>query len=211
MLSAALLLTLLTGCASSSPAPVVATGSGQPAAASSSAAASTSSASPVSSAPASPASASAPTFPPPVVLPQSVLARIPGVVYRREGGSDAETLAKFLAAAGPGSEPDKYLEGLILRSVEYQGRVVGGVEFIRFRQVPDRTGSDAVVHQVMADFAQAEPTAATVGSQHVWQVDRARGSSVGAVAWMRGTDLVLVFAGSLSDARWLAAAYLKAA
>jgi hypothetical protein len=154
------------------------------------------------------ASASATSTPVAVVLPASVLRPIDGLDYQKNG-DDQERLQALVNGA---ARPDQFatvVEGAIARELTYKGSLVGGVELIRFREEPPADVVDDIVREMVGEFGQGTPTASTLGSVRVWQIDKSRGTKIGAVAWMTGTDVVLVWSSGVDDARKIGAAYLR--
>ena len=158
--------------------------------------------------PSTSATSAAPTptsLPPLVVLPESMLSVIPGISYRAGPGTDAERITAFRTYS---THPEFFVGGLV-RDIYFQGHKVGGIEVVRFTSAASEAGVSA--QSAIRDFAQVEPGASTLVGHTVWQVDHPRGTKVGAVAWMTGADMVLIWSDTLADARKIADAYLKAA
>jgi hypothetical protein len=148
-----------------------------------------------------------------VALPESALAPIPGLDYAAVpgAGSDAAQAQSFLSHTADPAKAAAMLSGFLSREITYKGQAVGGIELIRLRRALSASDADAVVEGLLGEFGQATPTASNVGTQRVWQVDGARGTKLGAVAWIAHNDIGLVYSSGLADTRKIVAAHLQAA
>jgi hypothetical protein len=78
---------------------------------------------------------------------------------------------------------------------------------VRFQ--PDTPAvDDQTVAASFEEYAQAPGQTVQVAGQQMLGIDNARGAHVGVLMWGDGHDLTTVFAGSLADAKVLAATYL---
>jgi hypothetical protein len=145
-------------------------------------------------------------------LPESALARIPGLDYAAapDSASDAQRIETLLANSSDPRSLTALVSGFISRILTYKGNLVGGAEVTRLRRDPAEAERDDIVSAFLADFSQGTPSRSTIGDTSVWQVEGARGTKVGAVAWLDGNDVVLMWSSGLADARKLAAAYIAA-
>ena len=180
-------MTILTACGtpSGSPTPV--------------ATASAPASSPAASSPA--ASSSAPTsF---AVLPESVLADMSPLVYTTPAGADAGMVAQ-------GAKPavSSVFAGGISRELSYQGKAVGGVELYRFLPAVAADARAKFVPLMVQSFAQVTPTATKLGTTSVEVADGARGTTITAVGWAKGDDVVLVWAQGVPATQQIAQQYL---
>lgn len=98
--------------------------------------------------------------------------------------------------------------GGIVRNITKSGTIVGGIEYLMTTSPIPAAERDSVANQVLSAFAAKATEKSTVGGRAVRQVDHAHGTSVGAVAWADGSNLILIWGGSLMDARALATDYM---
>jgi hypothetical protein len=141
-----------------------------------------------------------------------VLAVIPGLRYEPVPGSlsDSEQAQTVLEYAANPQAAAAVISGFLSRTLTYQGSLVGGVEIIRLKPTLTSNEQDEVLKTFLAEFSQGKPLPSKVGGMGVWQVDAARGTKVGAVAWSSGNDVVITWSSGVADARKLSAAYIKA-
>ncbi len=145
-------------------------------------------------------------------LDESVLAPIPGLEYKAAQGSpsDADQARTFLQSAADPEAAATLIGGFLTRTLTYQDKLVGGVEVLRLTQTLSANEQDDVLRTLLGEFSQGTPTSDKVSGVRVWQVDAARGTKVGAVAWLNGNDVVITWSSGVADARKLSAAYIKA-
>ncbi len=140
----------------------------------------------------------------PVSLKEDQLNSLKGFEYEKPPGGDAAALASVVSSA----EHPEYLQGFISRTITTPKGPVGGVQLVRFR--PDTPAvDDQAVAAWFEEYAQAPGQTLEVGGRQMLGIDNARGANVGVLMWADGHDLTTVFAGSLSDAKILAANYLR--
>ncbi len=139
-------------------------------------------------------------------LPESVLATIPGLEYTDSGVSDDERIDKFASAIGDNDA----VTGFLAREITYKGDLVGGIEVIRFsEEVPSAVGSQ-FIRSLLVGFVGGKGTPTKVPGTDLVGVDK-KGGSLGAVAWIDGADVYIVWSQSASDAAEIAQEYQKAA
>jgi hypothetical protein len=139
-------------------------------------------------------------------LPESVLATIPGLEYTDSGVSDDERIDKFASAVGDNDA----VTGFLAREITYEGDLVGGIEVIRFaEEVPSAVGSQ-FIRSLLVGFVGGKGTPKKVSGTDLVGVDKKDGS-IGAVAWIDGADVYIVWSQSASDAAEIALEYQKAA
>jgi hypothetical protein len=174
--------TLLTACSASSGSPTSAATASAPAT------------SPVAS------SASSSSF---AVLPESVLADMKPLVYTTPAGADAGMVAQ-------GAKPavSSVFAGGISRELSYQGKAVGGVELYRFLPAVAADARAKFVPLMVQSFAQVTPVPTKLGSTAVEVADAARGTTITAVGWAQGDDVVLVWAQGVSATQQIAQQYI---
>lgn len=166
-----------------------------------------------SSPPASSAASSAPASPPAlgpsasttgiVILPESLLRPISGLEYSDSGIDDQQRIDAFAEAIGDSS----VVAGILFRELTYQGDPVGGVEIIRFVQAPPQEVAGTFMEQLLDGFAGTDGQAAQVPGQPAWQVDNPE-RGTGAVGWLDGTDVYIVWSSSADDASTIAEEFL---
>ena len=156
------------------------------------------------SSPAAPSSSASPTaassF---ALLPESVLADMSPLVYTTPSGADASMVAQ-----GANPAVSSVFDGGISREFSYQGKSVGGVELYRFRADVPADARAKFVPLMVQSFAQVTPTATTLGGTSVQVADGARGTTVTAVGWTKGDDVVLVWAQGVPATQQIAQQYL---
>jgi len=156
---------------------------------------------PVASSPASSAStAPTGTF---AVLPESVLAPMTPLVYTAPAGADAGMVAQ-----GANPAVSTVFSGGISREFTYQGQTVGGVELYRFDPRVPADSRARFVPLMVQSFARVTPTSTTLGTTPVQVADGARGTSVTAIGWTKGDDVVLVWAQGVPATQQIAQEYL---
>ncbi len=140
----------------------------------------------------------------PVSLKENQLAPLKGFGYEPPPGGDATALASVVSSA----QHPEYLQGFISRMITTPKGPVGGVQLVRFR--PDTPAvDDQTVAASFEEYAQAPGESIEIGGRQVLGIDDARGAHIGVLMWADGHDLITVFAGSLADAKILAANYLR--
>ena len=137
------------------------------------------------------------------VLPESVLADMSPLVYTTPSGADASMVAQ-----GANPAVSSVFDGGISREFSYRGTSVGGVELYRFRADVPADARAKFVPLMVQSFAQVTPTATTLGGTPVQVADGARGTTVTAVGWTKGDDVVLVWAQGVPAAQQIAQQYL---
>jgi hypothetical protein len=138
-----------------------------------------------------------------VILPESLLRPISGLEYSDSGISDDDRIAAFAEATGDTS----VVEGILFRELTYQGDPVGGVEIIRFVQAPPEEVLDTFMKQLLDGFAGTDGAAEQVPGQPAWQVESTE-RGTGAVSWIDGPDVYLIWSSSASDASTIAEEFL---
>ena len=139
------------------------------------------------------------------VLPEALLTPINGLQYAPPAAGDAATLAVIASyAAHPSS-----LGGALVRTITYRGRPVGGIEILRLSVSVPTTQITGTGYAMLKEYAQKAPTSATLAGRPVQQVDAARGTKIGAVLWIAGTDVYIIWSSGVKDARTIGAAYLR--
>lgn len=140
-----------------------------------------------------------------VVLPESLLKPISGLEYSDSGIDDADRIKAFSEATGDTS----VVAGVLFRELTYKGDPVGGVEIIRFIEAPPAEVTDTFMKQLLDGFAGTSGAATQVPGQPAWQVDSSE-RSTGAVGWIDGTDVYIIWSSSSQDAMTLADEFLNA-
>ena len=137
------------------------------------------------------------------VLPESVLADMSPLLYTTPSGADVSMVAQ-----GANPAVSSVFDGGISREFSYRGTSVGGVELYRFRADVAADARAKFVPLMVQSFAQVTPTATTLGGTPVQVADGARGTTVTAVGWTKGDDVVLVWAQGVPAAQQIAQQYL---
>lgn len=140
----------------------------------------------------------------PVSLKENQLNSLKGFGYQKPPGGDAAALAAVVSSA---AHPE-YLLGFLSRMITTPKGPVGGVQLVRFRPETPVVDEQTVAASFQ-EYAQAPGQSLEVAGRQMLGIDQARGADVGVLMWADGHDLFTVFAGSLSDAKVLAASYLR--
>lgn len=137
------------------------------------------------------------------VLPESVLADMSPLVYTTPAGADAAMVAQ-------GARPavSSVFAGGVSRELTYQGKTVGGVELYRFLPGVAADARAKFVPLMVQSFAQVTPVATKLGTTAVEVADGARGTTITAVGWARGDDVVIVWAQGVPATQQIAQQYL---
>jgi len=137
------------------------------------------------------------------VLPESVLADMKPLVYTTPAGADAGMVAQ-----GANPAVSSVFAGGISRELSYQGKAVGGVELYRFLPAVPADARAKFVPLMVQSFAQVTPVPTKLGSTSVEVADAARGTTITAVGWAQGDDVVLVWAQGVSATQQMAQQYI---
>jgi hypothetical protein len=125
------------------------------------------------------------------------------LVYTTPAGADAGMVAQ-------GAKPavSSVFAGGISRELSYQGKAVGGVELYRFLPAVPADARAKFVPLMVQSFAQVTPVPTKLGSTSVEVADAARGTTITAVGWAQGDDVVLVWAQGVSATQQMAQQYI---
>jgi hypothetical protein len=195
LLVAAALVATLGACSSSSnPSAGAPTGSTGAAASSTpaSAAASTGSSAPTGAAGASFS-----------LLPESVLASMTPLVYTSDPKADMA-----MAASGAQATVNAVFDGGISRTLDYQGKTVGGVEVYRFNATVPAAGRAQFVPIMVQSFAQKAPSPSTLGTTPVQVADQARNTNITVVGWTHGQEIIIIWASGIPATQQIAQQYM---
>ena len=137
------------------------------------------------------------------VLPESVLADMKPLVYTTPAGADAGMVAQ-----GANPAVSSVFAGGISRELSYQGKAVGGVELYRFLPAVAADARAKFVPLMVQSFAQVTPVPTKLGTTSVEVADAARGTTITAVGWAQGDDVVLVWAQGVPATQQIAQQYI---
>lgn len=140
------------------------------------------------------------------ILPESVLAPIPGFAYVAAEGQDGQ-----IAKQGEAPSVKRTFSGAIGRQLLYSGQEVGGVQVWRFREDVPISAKAQLLTFMVGGFGGSEPETGTLNGVPVAQVEQARGSQVTAIGFLTDTDMILVWSQGTQAAQSLAVAYMAAA
>jgi hypothetical protein len=132
-----------------------------------------------------------------------VLADMKPLVYTTPAGADAGMVAQGVRPA-----VNSVFAGGISRELSYQGKTVGGVELYRFLPSVAADARAKFVPLMVQSFAQVTPKPTKIGSTPVEVADAARGTTITAVGWTQGDDVVLVWAQGVPATQQIAEQYI---
>jgi hypothetical protein len=101
-------------------------------------------------------------------------------------------------------------EGAVSRTLTLDGNPVGAVALVRFTDELSISELDDVPAGILEAFGQRAVTESTIKGITVYEVDKARGEQVGAIAWRDGRDVILTWSTTLRGARIIATRYIDA-
>jgi hypothetical protein len=138
------------------------------------------------------------------LLPDSVLSSLTPLVYRADPKADVA-----MAASGARATVNAVFSGGISRTLDYQGKTVGGVELYRFNDTVPAAGREKFVPLMVDSFAQKASTPSTLAGTKVQVADQARNTNITVVGWTHGQDVVIVWASGVPATQQIAQQYIS--
>ena len=137
------------------------------------------------------------------LLPESVLAPMTPLVYASDPQADMA-----MAASGAQATVNAVFDGGISRTLNYQGKAVGGVEVYRFNATVPAAGRAQFVPIMVQSFAQKVPTPSTLGTTPVQVADQARNTNITVVGWTHGQEIIIIWASGIPATQQIAQQYM---
>ncbi len=138
------------------------------------------------------------------LLPGPVLSALTPLVH------EADPLADIaMAASGAQATVSAVFAGGISRTLDYQGKTVGGVEIYRFTDTVPAAGREQFVPLMVDCFAQKACTPSTLAGTKVEVADRARTTNITVVGWTHGQVVVIVWANGVRATQQIAQHYVS--
>ena len=113
-----------------------------------------------------------------------------------------------MAASGAQATVNAVFAGGISRTLDYNGKTVGGVEIYRFNSSVPADGRATFVPLMVDSFAQKASTPSTLGTTPVQVADQARNTDITVVGWTHGQDVIIVWASGVPATQQIAQQYM---